>query len=256
MRSVWIILVTLILASCASSPTTESTSDEGQELATTYKNMGIAYMRRGEIERAQERLEKSHSLNENDPDTVHLLAEVYHRLGNTEQAALFYEQALALQPNDPNFLNNYAGFLCTQQRYDEAEQIFIDIASRPNYDTPHFAYENAGRCVLRQDAQDKAEDYFSKALRIQPKLPISLFHMAELKFAKGEYFKARAYFERYLEVGQETPALLLLGYQIEKQLGADEMAAQYAEKLVKHYRDSEQTATLRAMQEDEAQGME
>lgn len=245
-------LLLIFLSGCAIQPSTTVTPENDLELAEIYKNMGIAYLRRGEVERAQERLEKSVSINAEDSDVLYLLAEVYSRLGRTAEAEEYFRKAMILKPDDPNLLNNFAVFLCSQQKYEEAEEIFIRVADHPSYATPYLALENAGRCVLRNNEKDKAETYFSKALRMQPKLPNALFYMAELKYTKGKYLKARAFLERYLEVGAEGPQVLLLGYQIEMKLGDENVAADYADRLVKQYRDSEQTALLRAMQQSES----
>ena len=237
----------VFLLGCASQPVSTNTKEEDQELAKIYKDMGIAYLRRGEVERAQERLEKSFSIDEADSDVLYLLAEVYSRLGRTADAEAYFRKAMALKPNDPNLLNNFAVFLCSQKKYSESEEIFIRVVNNPTYSTPYLALENAGRCVLRNNENDKAEQYFSNALRMQAKLPNALFYMSELQYIKGEYFKARAFFERYLEVGAESPQMLLLGYQIEMKLGDEQMAAKYADRLVTQYRDSEQTEILRKL---------
>jgi type IV pilus assembly protein PilF len=248
MRYLGLLMLLLLITSCATTQT-NSQADE-KELAKIYLDMGLVYLRRGELALAQERLEKSLSIRPKDPDALHYIAEVYNRLGKIPEAEKNYRKALELKPQDPNLLNNFAAFLCSQTHYDEAERIFLKVASNPAYTTPYLAYENAGRCVLRQGKKEKAEGYFVKALRAQPKLPNSLFHMAELQFDQENHFKARAYLERYLEVGGKSPDVLLLGYQIEKSLGDDQMAAKYANQLITEYRDAEQTERLRALEHD------
>lgn len=252
MRQLGVVVLLLFLVGCASQPaeTTshQPTEEDQQELAKIYLDMGLAYLRRGEIRRAQERLEKAYAIQPEDVNIVHYLAEVYNRLGKTAEAEVHYRKALELTPEDPNLLNNFAALLCSQGSYVEAEEIFIKVAENPTYTTPYVSYENAGRCALRNGEKGKAEGYFSRALRMQPKLALSLYHMADLQYDKGEHFRARAFLERYLEVGAASAEVLLLGYKIEKELGDDQMASSYAEQLVKNFRDSEQTAELRELE--------
>ncbi len=252
MKYLGVLACVMFLAGCAmtsTSPTaSQNTAADQEELAKIYADMGLAYFRRGELKHAQERLEKSLSIKSDAPDTLHYLAEIYHQLGRTAEAEELYRKAVALTPNSPNLLNNFAAFLCAQQQYEEADQIFAKVINDPTYTTPYIASENAGRCALRQGDKEKAEAYFVEALRLQPTLPRSLFHMAELQYGKGNYFKARAFFERFLAVGAKTPEVLLLGYKIEKQLGDEQMAKTYSDPLIREYRDSPETEQLREME--------
>lgn len=244
-------LFLLMLAGCASQMgSSKEQAAHDHELAKIYTDMGLAYFRRGELDRAQERLEKAVELNDQDPATVQYLGEVLSRLGKPKEAEKHYRNALKLTPDEPNLQNNFAAFLCSQGNYDEAEVLFDKVIANPTYATPYAALENAGRCIMRKGDKVKAEEYFAKALRLQPKLPNSLFHMAELQYDRANHMKARAFFERYLEVGAESAEVLFLGYKIEKQLGDADMARQYADKLVKGYRDSEQTERMREMERD------
>ena len=253
MRHLGILILLLCLSACATTTTSNSapkkTQADQDELAKIYADMGLAYLRRGELEHAQERLEKSLSIKPKDADTMHYLAEIYHRFGRDAEAAKLYRNSIKLKPDEPNLLNNYAAFLCSQAQFDEADHIFSRVINDPTYGTPFVAYENAGRCALRKGDLVKAEAYFIEALRAQPSLARSLFHMAELQFEKEKFFKARAFFERFLAVGAKTPEVLLLGYKIEKKLGDNDMAKIYSDPLIREYRDSPETQKLREMEE-------
>jgi len=236
-------LVALMLTGCAAPG---SKNDKGADLAAIYADMALGHMQRQPPDylRAKEKLEKA---LEADPKLVrahHYAAELYARTDEPEKAELHFRQALELAPRDPNLKNNFGAFLCARDRFAEAEKQFLAAIDDPAYTTPHLAYENLARCALRAPDAAKAERYFNEALKRQPTLPVSLFNMAQLQYDKREYFKARAFLERYLGVGAATPPVLLLAVQIEKALGDSAMVAHYAQELRSNFPDSREAATL------------
>ena len=233
-----IMALVVVLASCANNSTQQER--DPIELAGLYTEMGLAYLQRGENERARERLEKALNLDPKSANARHYLAEVYNRLGQVESADKSFLQALELTPQDPNLQNNYGAFLCGKKRYEEALRYFKQAADNREYRTPFLAYENAGRCLVAAQRYDEAEGFLKQALEQQSKLPNSLFGMAELLYQKRHYLKARAYLERYLEVGATSPEVLWLAIQIEGALNDQQAVAKYGEQLTKQHADSAQ----------------
>lgn len=236
-------LLLLTLTGCAAPG---SKAKNGQDLAAIYADMALGHMQRQppDYVRAKEKLEKA---LEADPKLVrahHYAAELYARTEDYEKAEYHFRHALELAPHDPNLKNNFGAFLCARHRYPEAETQFLAAIDDPAYTTPHLAYENLARCALQIPNVAKAERYFSEALQLQPNLPASLFHMAQLQYDKHEYFKARAFLERYLSVGAATPQVLLLAVRIERALGDSAMVGRYAQELRSNFPDSSEAAAL------------
>ena len=59
--------------------------------------------------------------------------------------------------------------------------------------------------------------------------------MAVISFEEENYLSARAYLERYFAVGPETAQSLLYAVKVEQQLGATDLAIDYARKLRAQY---------------------
>ena len=78
---------------------------------------------------------------------------------------------------------------------------------------------NAGNCARSAGDLKRAEENFRKALAVKPRFGEALFQMADLEYSQTEYMSARAFLERYLEVGRTSPATLWLGVRIERGLG-------------------------------------
>ncbi|NOY73884.1 MAG: type IV pilus biogenesis/stability protein PilW [Gammaproteobacteria bacterium] len=208
------------------------------ELAQLYANMGLEYLRNKKYEAAENRLLKSIESNPDYAPAHHYLAQVYSRLDNMQQAQRHYDRALELDATDPFLQNNYAVFLCNTGKIDDAEQWFLKLSENVNYSVPHLLFENLGNCVYRGTSpaqQIRAESYFKRALAYNPKLKVSLSRMAEINFKKGDYFKARAYLERFMAFETYTPEMLLLGVKTEKQLGDHKMMEYYKDLLSERF---------------------
>lgn len=235
----WVLIA--LLSGCASD------GNKTQDLAQIYTQMGATYFKRGDYALARERLEKA---LENKPDYApahQVMAEVFSRQNRLTDAERHYQTALELDGNNPTLLNNYAVFLCGNNRLAESERYFLRAVADPDYATPALAYENLGMCMLRVPDVAKAEEYFKAALKHDPKLANPLVRLTRLKFDKNEFFNARAFFQRYMEVGPPTPGMLLLGIQIERRLGDKTAEKKLREMLTMQFPDSPEARQVAAL---------
>jgi len=222
-----------------------STSERSNEVAEANLNLGVAYMQRGDYEKALDRLNKALSADPGYTPTLNALGLLYQRLGKPVEAEDYFKRALSRTPNDASTLNNYGQFLCTNDRYDEAQTTFLKSASNPLYDTPEISITNAGTCALRNGHPDQAEQHFRNALDKNPKVPIALIQMCQLSYDQENYLSARGYLQRYLEVAKHTAHSLWLGIQIEQNLGDKNTLSSYALLLKNNFPDSKEAGLLR-----------
>ena len=69
--------------------------------------------------------------------------------------------------------------------------------------------------------------------------------MAKIKYDTQSYLSARAYIERFNAITKPQPASLLLGYQIELKLNANDVAQKYRAQLLDDFPASSQARSLR-----------
>lgn len=245
-----LMLITL-LAGCG---TTGSGNNSGlQPSATTNRvaltnlNLGIEYMRTGSMERALEKLNRAYEADPRYFGIHNAYGLLYQRLGKPQQAETHFKRAIELNSNDSNSKNNYGSFLCQQNRYAEAEDIFLSAAENPLYDTPEIAYANAGTCASMNERDDLAEQYFRRALSLNPEVPSALLQMAQLSYDQGNVLSARGYLQRYQAIARHTPVSLLLGIRIERELGDKNAVSSYEMLLRNNYPDSIQIQQLREL---------
>lgn len=231
----------VLLCACSNS---NVKNDEHETPAEINAELGLNYLRQGDIDIAIEKLKRAQEQDPNLAATYHYYGLLYQRLSSWDLADQNFKHALALAPHDAGIQNNYGAFLCDRGRYREAEKLFLEAAQSPDYKDSYEAYENAGLCVQRIPDRTKAAQYFRRALEVNPVLPTSLFNMAQLSFEEGEYLKARAFLQRYHAVVRPSPQTLLLAVRVERALGDTVAAERFGRKLSTDFPQSEEAKKL------------
>lgn len=241
-----LLAVLVTQAACVSSSNTQRkpSSSEKIELAQTNLQLGIGYLQQGKLDIAQQKLLAAIELAPDLMPAYSTLAIVAEQQGKMSEAEGYYRKSLRLDSASGISNNNYGAFLCKQQRYQEALEHYDKAVQDGSYPTPDSAYENAGICAMQADKAKVAEGYFRKALELNPGLAVSLIRMAKLNYDAGRYLPARAYMQRFEEVGQHGPATLLLAKDIEQSLGNVDFANDYANRLKHDFPDADETARL------------
>ncbi len=240
-RTLCCTLLLMPLAACTPDNAREESINSPARLNV---ELGKAYIHEGDFKQAMVKLQRAIDDAPNYPEAHGTLAILNWRLGEKDKAEREFREAIRLDPGDPQFHNNYGVFLCEQEQYDKAEEQFMDALKNPLYETPEHAHTNAGLCALRHSDTGSAEKHFRAALRRNPKFPVALLKMGEISYQGAHYLQARAYLQRYAEVGQTTAESLWLGVRTERKLNDRDAASSYALRLRAKFPDSEQTRLL------------
>ncbi|VAX10687.1 Type IV pilus biogenesis protein PilF [hydrothermal vent metagenome] len=237
--------IQVLLSAC--TPGNVRTGDEMGELgqysqtskaSEIYSKLAVAYMQEGRLDIAMQKIKRGLAISPNNPKANNIIALIYERLGEHETAEKHYKRAVKLDPKDPYTHNAYGSFLCSRERYDEADRQFADALKNPLYQTPEVALTNAGLCAGRHGNQVQAEDYFRQALKKNAKFPVALNRMANISLEKNNYLSARGYLHRYLEVTRHTAHSLWLGIRVERTLKDLDALASYEMLLRAEFPDS------------------
>ena len=249
-----IVLAALFVAGCqqqgASTVRPATAKDYSDSPAMANVHLGVAYLRKGNLERALVKLTKAVQQDPGLPAAHNALALLYERLSNPEGAEQHYQRAVTLDPGDASAQNNYGQFLCKRGRVEEGEQHFLQALANPLYRTPEVAYTNAGLCVAGSDAA-KSEQYLRKALGASPVYQPALLAMARGSVAREQFLPARAFLQRYLAVAPYSAETLWLGIQVEQALGDRDAVASYQLRLKNQFPQSEEARRMRRMENHE-----
>ena len=211
-----------------------------------HTELGQKYMQQGNLKVALDDLNKALSYDPDYVDAHTVLGLLYERIGDPKQAEEHYRRAAQLRPKSGNELNNYGTFLCRAGRYDESKDYFERAIADPFYNTPDVALTNEGTCLLKGGKKDEAEVVLRKALDRSPNNAEALFQLASTLYEKADYFKARAFMQRFESVGQARPESLMLGRNIELRLGNGSAAGEYTRRLLQSFPESQQARALNA----------
>lgn len=248
MSDSWICLVAsgLLLAGCVSTTSgpPAPAADEADAAELNYQ-LGARYYRNGNYELARDRLLYSIELDPKRAVAHTTLALTYEQLGNLRLATDAYERAIRTAPRDFDVLNTYAVFLCRQSRFAEAETYFERAVREETNDNAEVMLTNAGVCMVQLPDLEKAESYFRRALERRPTYGEALIQLSLLKRAQGDNFNARAFLQRYLRDNPASASVLLLGVQIEKDLGDERARVDYANRLLRDFPTSPEARQVR-----------
>lgn len=238
----------LLLAACASG----GPKGNKQEAARINTQLGIDYARNGQLQLAEEKLQRALEQDSSNALTYAALAFVYQQRGEAAPAERNYRRSLSLNPDDSQVRNNFGAFLCGRGKNAEGVEYFLQAVRDRRYTTPEVAWTNAGVCFRTQDP-DKAEGYLREALRINPGFPDALSQMIALCVQKQDYLRARAFVQRYEQSGAPaSPQVLWQAAQAESALGDWDAARKYQIRLKREFPDSEEAAMmLKTYQNDE-----
>lgn len=237
--------VVLPLAACVTETKVDPRPpEEPKEAAQINAQLGAEYLRQGKLDLAQEKLEKAIEQDPQLADARTWLALLYDQLGETDKAEKQYERALRLDPGVATVLNQYGAFLCRHDREKESVRYFEQAAKDRRYRTPEVALTNAGVCLVRVHELDDADAHFRQALQINPRFQDALWHMSRLSFERANYLGARAFLQRYAEVGTMNAAALWLGVRIERELGDADASERYAQRLQQEFPESDEARLL------------
>ena len=244
----------LLGSGCATTgdraPRTEAGASQ-EEAARINTDLGISYFRQGRIELALERLTRAVEQDRRYARAHAALAVVYQQLEEPADAERHFRAALRLSERDPELWNTYGVFLCGQGRFDEAEGFFRRASRDRLYPRPDLVLTNAGMCMREKGDLEAAEGYLREALERNPRFPEALLQMASLSLTTNNLMGARAFLQRYFAASAVSAESLWLGVQIERGLGDERTAREYASRLRDDFADSAQARELLESQRDE-----
>jgi type IV pilus assembly protein PilF len=240
------LLGALLLMACGSPASkTSDEPDRARKAAETNTSLGRQYLDLGKYEVAQEKLKRAVAYDKTYAPAHTMLGVLYETLGQMDQAMEEYRLAVRYDPSDGDVNNNYAAFLCGQNKSKEADHYFQVAMQDPFYSTPKVLYANAGLCALQANTLDKAERYLRQSLEYDAKFAAALLPMADLQYRRGAYLSARAFLQRFEAVGASDAQSLLLGYRVESALGDLAIASHYKRDLLERFPDTAEAGIAR-----------
>jgi len=236
------LLVLAVAAGCTSAQESSKVSEE--DAARFNVQLGMNYMRRGELMEARDKLERAVDQDPSFAGAHAALGILYERVGDISGARARLQRATQLDPENPNIVNAYGGFLCRHGEREQGMRYFERAATNAYYKTPEVAWTNAGVCARGVPDFELAETYLRRALEVNRTYGAALLQLADLYLEAGNWLQARAFVQRYEAVESATPYSLELGRNIEQAAGDIAAAREYERRLRREFPQSAESRRL------------
>ncbi len=216
----WLMLLSMVtvLAACVSQTIVNSKVINEQKSLEAHVDLAMKYIKKKNWEQAKRKLKIAYEI---DPDSVHVheaLALVSQNTGEFELAEKHFELALSIDRDFSRARNNYAVFLFSQQRYEEACKQLKMVVSDTLYDSRMQALTNLGTCSLQIKDYRGAETAFKRALSLDGKNTMAMIELAYIYYQQESYSEANHYYRQYrAEVSRQSARGLLLGFKLADQ---------------------------------------
>ncbi len=224
-------------ASYQSADRVASTASEGAQRAKLHTELASMYFQIGRPAVALDELAIALESDASYYPALSVRGVVYVSLKENAKAESDFKRALELAPADPEVNNNYGWYLCETGKPRESLAYFLTALRSPLYETPEYAYGNAGNCAIKAGDLDGAQDYLLKALQAaRDAAPTIRLALAKLFYLRGNLEESRVYLKEALRVMEPPSAeALWLGVRLERKLGNRGQEAGYAAQLRSRY---------------------
>ena len=219
---------------------------DARQRAQVHTDLGAAYFSSGQLGVALEELNMAIRADSSFASAYNMLGLVYMTLREDDKAEENFRRSLSLNSTDSDTNNNYGWFLCQRGKIDDSIRHFMAALKNPLYATPEKSYLNAGICARKKNDDAEAEEFLLKAVKLQPRQPQALFHLADINFKRGNYSESRKFINQFFQIAAPTPESLWLGMRIERRLGNRSDEASYGLQLRKTFPESPEAQALRS----------
>ncbi|MEM9254564.1 MAG: type IV pilus biogenesis/stability protein PilW [Pseudomonadota bacterium] len=236
----WFALM-LGLGGCISSTDSPFTEASPEKALQQRVSLARQYIGEGNWDSAKRNLELASQIDPNNADVSEAFALVYQSTGEFELAEESFKSSIRLNRNCSRCRNNYAAFLYSQERYQEAEKQLAVVVKDTLYEARPRAFVNLGLCRIKLFDSQGAEEAFTRALTMDRTNRIALLELAQLRYEAGDLTTANEFYQTYRRVARQQSARgLWLGVRLAQANGDKDAEASYALALSNRFPDSDE----------------
>ncbi|MDX1630422.1 MAG: tetratricopeptide repeat protein [Thermoanaerobaculia bacterium] len=170
--------------------------DDLTATAHYYNNLGAEALLRGDLEEAEQHLERATRLAPHFTKAVNNLGVLYLRTDRNFEATELLREGLEGSPDDVGLLTNLARAHQDRGRAEEAEALMSRLDALQHTNPFYFVYR--GDMALAEGDPSGALEYMAKALRRDSEVPEVHLGLVRVYLALGELGKAEHHLERAL----------------------------------------------------------
>jgi tetratricopeptide (TPR) repeat protein len=165
---------------------------EPEKDSIAYTNLGSAYQKKGQLDKAIENYDKAISLNPKDYLAYNNRGAILAKVGQFDEAIESYNKAILSNPGD------YKAYFNRGLTYDKMGRIYDSIqdfqrALGLNMRDPRaiaWAYNNLGILYGKEGMDDKSVAAFNNSIAIEPNYPVTYYNRGIAYAFMGRYKEA------------------------------------------------------------------
>lgn len=209
----------------------EAKSHRMADAARYNTQLGVAYLKQGDVNRAKRKLLSALKLAPRSPEVQAAMGYFLEQTNDMSGAKQYYQKALSLAPDSGAQKNNYGAFLCRIGEYKPALQLLLDAGNDVKYANSAMAYENAGLCASAMHDDEKSLLYFERAVSQDPERQVALYELVKLFLKHREAKKALYALQEHAAVTLANAEFLSLAVEAARADGNLALAADYSQRL-------------------------
>jgi len=181
-KIIWAMSIFFILSavSCASNLETR------KRQSAAVRKVGEVYLSQENYTAALRQLLEAEQLYSKDHLLHNALGIAYRKKGLVEKAIFHFEKAIELKPDFAPAVNNLGTVYFDQKDYDAAIACFKKVSGELLYATPYYAFYNLGKAYYEKKEYGLSEEYYMKALDSEPKFLDPLVGLGRVYIATGK----------------------------------------------------------------------
>lgn len=201
-----LLLMLSILSGCATQPPWETTDPDRQ--AEAYANLGMGYLEQGQLERALRDFQRALDVRPRHPKALHGMALTLQQQQENQLAEQYFRQTLRVAPDQTLARNNYAAFLFSQSRYDEARRELERASQDIFYANRALIFENLGYVALEQGKTAEAIQSFNRSLGLNRASINPHRELLRLYLSQGQLTQAQQHWQFLRNAGDRDTETL------------------------------------------------
>lgn len=239
------LLLLILLSGCAATPPWEKTDPDQQALA--YANRGMGYLEYNQPIRAMQDFQRALDLRPRHARALHGMALSLQDQGENQLAENFFKKTLQADPHKTAARNNYAAFLFSQSRYDEARIQLKRASEDIRYPSRAMIFENLGVVELQLGQPDTATGYFQRAVELNRNAINPHRELLRLRLDQGQLSRAEQHWQFLRSAGVRDEPTLRAALELAQKTG-NQPEQWYIEDLLKTSANNNQEPANRGFQ--------
>lgn len=238
-----IIFFSVALTSCVSETTGGFNQADPEQTLDVYLQLALGYVEQQDFTQARRHLSNAVAIDPNNSDVYGIWGLVYTLEGDLALADESFLRALRIDSGNSQVRNNYAAFLFSNGRFQEAYDQLEIVVEDTEYAGRPQAFENMGLAALQLNQLGDAEYAFNRALQLNSNRIRSTLELADISLQLDDIQQAGRYYQNFLTLGQffnvqQSARSLWIGVKLEQARGMNNQMLEYGASLAELYPDS------------------